>query len=346
MTTDGLSPGRSMAPRPAASADLLLRVDQLRVSFRLGRTLVPVLDAANLTLRRDEAVGIVGESGSGKTMLCRGLIGTLARHGATIVGGQILFDGIDLARASERDWQAVRGRRIGYVPQSSLAGLNPVLNVKTQLLEAISAAGSKRGAEAEREALQLLERVHIPRARSVLGEYAHQLSGGMRQRVMIAAALAQQPALLIADEPTTALDVTVQKEILALIQQLRQEMGMALILVSHDLAVIEELCDSIAVMYAGMTVESGPVSAVVGRPSHPYTRALRQSRVDRARRGQPLETIGGEPPGVGAWPPGCRFWPRCPVGDPSCQAGHQPPLRPVNQQASACLYPERLEGLT
>ena len=327
------------APSPAKP---LLRVDRLQVSFRAGRRLLPVLDAAALSLRHDEATGIVGESGSGKTMLCRALLGTLARHGAEIVGGRIEFDELDLARAGERQWRSVRGRRIGYVPQSSLAGLNPVLTVETQLREAIAAAGERSRSATRADALRLLELVRIPRAQSVLGEYAHHLSGGMRQRVMIAAALAQRPAVLVADEPTTALDVTVQKEILALLGQLRRELGMALLLVSHDLAVIEEVCDSIVVMYAGATVESGPVGTVVASPRHPYSRALRQSRVDLARPGQPLETIGGEPPGVGAWPTGCRFWPRCPVGDETCRVGPQPPLRALDRQHTACLYPERL----
>ena len=159
---------------------------------------------------------------------------------------------------------------------------------------------------------------------------------------MIATALAQQPRLLVADEPTTALDVTVQHEILNLIGQLREELGMALILVSHDLAVIEEVCDSIVVMYAGATVETGPVDLVTGAPKHPYSRALRTSRVDTARPGEDLEAIGGEPPSVGGWPAGCRFWPRCPMAEDDCRQGGQPELRSVGPQRSACLHANRL----
>jgi oligopeptide/dipeptide ABC transporter ATP-binding protein len=320
----------------------LLIVENLQVGFRHDHGVLPVIDAANLSLRRDEALGIVGESGSGKTMLCRSLIGTLTRHGAIVIAGQIHFNGRELAGAPESMWRQVRGREIGYVPQSSLAGLNPVLTVKTQLLESISATQALRGGAAEHEALRLLDMVRIPRAQAVLGERSHQLSGGMRQRIMIAAALAQKPKLLVADEPTTALDVTVQKEILSLISRLRQELGMALILVSHDLAVIEEVCDSVMVMYAGATVEAGPVSAIVSAPRHPYTRALRLSRVDTAMRGQPLETIGGEPPTIGAWPQGCRFWPRCSLGDEHCRQGAQPALHQIGPQWSACIYAERL----
>ena len=321
----------------------LLRVEDLRVAFRKGGgRLLPVVDTANLVLQPNEAVGIVGESGSGKTMLCRSLIGTLARRGAEVIGGRILFEGTDLARAPEHVWRQVRGRQIGYVPQSSLAGLNPVLTIQTQLVEAVEAVRPLARDEAEREALRLLDMVRIARPRQVLGQRSNQLSGGMRQRVMIAAALAQRPKLLIADEPTTALDVTVQHEILALIAELRRDLGMALILVSHDLAVIEEVCDSLVVMYAGATVESGPIAAVARRSRHPYTHALRISRVDLATPGRDIEAIGGEPPTVGAWPPGCRFWPRCPLAAEVCRVGDQPGLRAFDTQQTACIRAELL----
>lgn len=322
----------------------LLEIRDLKVGFPKGHGILHVIDTANLTLGHNQAVGVVGESGSGKTMLCRSMLGTLDRHGGRVLGGQILFDGRDLARAPESVWRKVRGKEIGYVPQSSLAGLNPVINVKTQMVEAITAARPMSMRDAEKEAIELLEIVRIPRAQDVLREYSFQLSGGMRQRVMIAAALAQKPKLLVADEPTTALDVTVQKEILTLISRLRRELGMALILVSHDLAVIEEVCDNLMVMYAGASFEAGPVSATVRHPRHPYTKALHDSRVDTAERGKPLEAIAGEPPTVGAWPQGCRFWTRCPIVQDNCKVGNQPPLRPVDKQLTACLYAERLRG--
>lgn len=328
----------------AKQANVLLQIRDLKVAFAKNYGMLPVIDTANLTLGRNEAVGIVGESGSGKTMLCRSLLGTLDRHGARVLGGQILFEGRDLANAPESRWRQVRGKEIGYVPQSSLAGLNPVINVKTQLVEALTAARPMSMQDAEKEAIRLLEVVRIPRARDVLREYSYQLSGGMRQRVMIAAALAQNPKLLVADEPTTALDVTVQKEILTLIRRLRRELGMALILVSHDLAVIEEVCDNLMVMYAGASFESGPVSATVKAPRHPYTKALHDSRVDTAERGKPLEAIAGEPPTLGSWSTGCRFWTRCPMGDDNCRNGTQPPLRPVAKQLTACIYAERMDG--
>ena len=200
-------------------------------------------------------------------MLCRALLGTLGRHGAVATAGSILCAGLNLVGAPEATWRRIRGREIGYVPQSSLAGLNPVLTIGTQLMESISCVRRMTGRELQREALELLDMVRIPRAKELLKERPHQLSGGMRQRVMIATALAQRPKLLVADEPTTALDVTTQREILTLLVKLRKELGMSLILVSHDLAVIEEVCDSMVVMYAGLAVEAGPRRAVDAHPA-------------------------------------------------------------------------------
>jgi len=323
----------------------LLRVEDLKIAFPKGRgKLLQVVDAANLSLKPNESVGIVGESGSGKTMFCRALIGTLARHGAVITSGKITFNGKDLVGAPEGVWHKVRGREIGYVPQSSLAGLNPVLTIRTQLVESLLAFKPMDRGAAERAAIDLLDRVKIPRAKQILDARSHQLSGGMRQRVMIAAAIAQQPKLLVADEPTTALDVTVQREILTLIASLRKELGMALILVSHDLAVIEEVCESMMVMYAGASVESGPVETLAYAPRHPYTRSLRASRIDTATPGKDIETIPGEPLSVGKWPAGCRFAPRCPYVEDDCRQGTQPPLRPVDRQLSACIHADRMEG--
>jgi oligopeptide/dipeptide ABC transporter ATP-binding protein len=320
----------------------LLEVRDLRIGFLKdhGRIL-PVVDSMSLLLGETQAVGIVGESGSGKSMFCRALIGTLARHDARVLSGSILFAGRDLAAASERTWRQIRGREIGYVPQSSLAGLNPVLTIGTQLVEALTAAGQS-AAESQREALRLLEVVRIPRAMSILRARPNELSGGMRQRVMIAGALAARPRLLVADEPTTALDVTVQREILTLIAEIRREFGMALILVSHDLAVIEEVCDSVLVMYAGASVEHGRVGDVVRSTRHPYTAALRASRIDAATPGQDVEAIVGEPPTLGAWPAGCRFWPRCPLAIDACRVGPQPGLRSLDGQLTACIRAEDL----
>jgi len=338
-------------PVPAERLDMrraepLLRVQDLRVSFRTSNgRLVPVIDAVNLSVGADESVGVVGESGSGKTMLCRSLIGTLKRHGAEVTGGRILLGDQDLAQADERTWRTVRGRIIGYVPQSSLASLNPVLTIETQLVEAVAAVRPVSRGEARVEALRLLDLVRIPRAAHVLGQRSHELSGGMRQRVVIATALAQRPRLLVADEPTTALDVTVEHQILMLLEDLRAEFGMSLILVSHDLAVIDEVCDSVVVMYAGATVEAGARSSLATTQRHPYSHALRVSRVDAAEPGQALETIGGETPSVGHWPDGCRFWPRCAFATQVCQVGAQPGLRSVDGQLTACIRAEEIGPL-
>ena len=326
--------------------DILLHVQDLQISFRKGyNKLLPVVDVANFKLKTDKALGIVGESGSGKTMLSRAIIGTLERRGALITAGKIFFNGIDLSTAAENTWRRIRGKQIGYVPQSSLSGLNPVLTIETQLIESIisSESGSKKGIK--KQAMDLLEMVRIPRAKQVLKNRAHELSGGMRQRVMIATAIAQNPKLLIADEPTTALDVTVQKEILELITNLRKDLGMALILISHNLPVIEEACDSVMVMYAGTSVEFGPVKVLAGAPKHPYTLALRDSRVDLARPGEDLEAILGNPTTVGHWPKGCRFWPRCTLADKACQTGSDYPLSPVGNQLTACIHHERMEKM-
>jgi oligopeptide/dipeptide ABC transporter ATP-binding protein len=324
----------------------LLEVEELRVAVRAGgsRT-VTVLDAANLTVDGDEAVGVLGESGSGKTMLCRSIMGTLSRRGAVVTGGRIKLAGRDIANAPESTWRTIRGRQIGYVPQSSLAGLNPVLTVETQMIEALTAVRPLERRAAEQEALRLLDLVRIPRARTVFKQRAVQLSGGMRQRVMIATALSQQPKLLVADEPTTALDVSVEHEILTLITSLRRELGMALVLVSHDLSVIEEVCDSVMVMYAGATVEAGPVECIVSQPRHPYSRALGRSRVDTAEPERDLEVIPGDPPTVGRWPAGCRFWPRCPLADAACERGAQPGLVRIGSQLTACIHTERMAEL-
>ncbi len=338
---------KAQSPSDASLEEPLLKVVGLRVDVAAGKRnrgeALTIIDEANLVLPRRAALGIVGESGSGKSMLCRALIGTLGRHGASVTGGRLLFEGQDLAGASERTWRTVRGRRIGYIPQSSLAGLNPVLSVGAQMLEAVTADTDLSRSAAKNEAVRLLELVQLPRARELLAKRSHELSGGMRQRVMIAAALARRPALLVADEPTTALDVSVQRDILTMLGELRRELSMGLILVSHDIAVIEEVCERVMVMYAGATVEEGPIRDTVADPRHPYTAALLASRVDTVRRGEDLPSITGEPPMVGSWPGGCRFGPRCHMVRDDCVIGQQPGLRSVDDdRLTACLHAERM----
>ncbi|MSY21308.1 MAG: ATP-binding cassette domain-containing protein, partial [Actinobacteria bacterium] len=278
----------------------LLQVTDLQIGIPHPRreTLV-IVNKASFDVGYGEMVGIVGESGSGKTMVCRSMIGTLERRGAKVLAGQVLFEDQDLAHASEATWKKLRGKAIGYVPQSALAGPNPVLTIGAQLSEALKKSDTK-GTIAE-QSKALLELVKIRRIDTVMKQYPNQLSGGMRQRVMIACALASNPKLLIADEPTTGLDVTVQAQIMVLLKEIRNEFGTAIILISHDLALIDDVCDRVVVMHAGATVEVGSVSEMT-TPRHPYTVALNQSRIDIAVPGSELVTILGNAPSVGQWP--------------------------------------------
>lgn len=301
-----------------------------------------IVNKANFEIGHGEMVGIVGESGSGKTMVCRVIIGTLERRGAKVLGGEVLFDGTDLAKINEAQWKKLRGKSIGYVPQSALAGPNPVLTIEAQLAEALRNTGDNSNIKARSK--ELLDLVKIRRVDTVMKQYPYQLSGGMRQRVMIACALATQPKLLIADEPTTGLDVTVQSQIMELLKEIRSTMGTAIILISHDLALIDEVCDKVVVMHAGATVEVGTVKDLE-TPRHPYTVALNSSRIDIAAPGSELVTILGSAPSVGQWQAGCRFSLRCQYVQPDCQVGDHPEL--ISYQGShqtACLHADKLEA--
>lgn len=322
----------------------LLQVLDLKIGIPHPRreTLI-IVDNANFDIGYGEMLGIVGESGSGKTMVCRSMIGTLERRGAKVLSGKVLLEGEDLAHASESTWKKLRGKAIGYVPQSALAGPNPVLTIHAQLAEALQKSEAK-GSIAE-QSKRLLDLVKIRRIDTVLKQYPNQLSGGMRQRVMIACALASEPKLLIADEPTTGLDVTVQSQIMELLKEIRQEFGTSIILISHDLALIDDVCDRVVVMHAGATVEVGSVGELA-KPRHPYTIALNQSRIDIAEPGSELVTILGNAPSVGEWPPGCRFAERCTIRQSDCSVGpnHPPLFGERGTHQSACLHTELLEG--
>ena len=299
-----------------------------------------VLTDVDLSVRPGECVGVVGETGSGKTLTCRVVLGTLPRIGGSITGGTARFGELDLLALSGREWRATRGRRIALVPQASMSALDPVMTVGRQLTETIDELrGPERSAPV---ALELLERVQMPRPAEILRSHPHQLSGGMRQRVMIALAIAGNPELLIADEPTTALDVTVQRDILALLTSLRRETGMSMVFVSHDLGVVQEVADRVVVMYGGMTVEQGDTSTVLERPSHPYTRALLAARPSAARAGGRLADIPGVPPNPHDWPQGCRFHPRCGECRPQCVSVRPASRRVGSGSAVACARAEEL----
>jgi oligopeptide/dipeptide ABC transporter ATP-binding protein len=306
------------------SNNALVDIDSLQISVKLSRTRrLKIVDYASMKINPGEMIGLIGESGSGKTMLCRALIGTLRRRDAYISGGSVMFDGMDLATAKNDVWRQVRGKRIGYVPQSALAGPNPVLTIEAQLIESLGGDETLSRADAKKRAKELLDIVQIRRPDIVMKQYPNQLSGGMKQRVMIACAIALQPELIVADEPTTGLDVTVQAEIMKLLKEIRDQFNTAIILVSHDLPLINDVCDQITVMHAGATVES-ITSAEIEKSKHPYTIALYKSRIDLAPPRGELITIAGQPPAVGAWQTGCRFNQRCDFVTDACLIGEHP----------------------
>ncbi len=320
------------------AANNLLEIRNLKIEVRVTRTKqLSIVDSATLIVKPGQIIGLIGESGSGKTMLCRSLVGTLSRRGAYIASGELVFDGIDLVTAKQSAWNDIRGKRIGYVPQSALAGPNPVMTIGAQLAEAIEQDENFPSADVEKRAIELLNIVQIRRPETVLKQYQHELSGGMKQRVMIACAIAQQPQLIVADEPTTGLDVTVQAEIMDLLKQIRKDFNTSIILVSHDLPLINEICDDIVVMHAGTTVEKIP-SKSIKSSKHPYTIALYNSRIDLVAPKGELKTINGQPPSVGSWPEGCRFSERCDFVTDRCRVKQDLPLISIDiNHETSCL---------
>lgn len=320
------------------AANNLLEIKNLKIEVRVTRTKqLSIVDSATLIVKPGQIIGLIGESGSGKTMLCRSLVGTLGRRGAYIASGELVFDGIDLVTAKQSAWNDIRGKRIGYVPQSALAGPNPVMTIGAQLAEAIEQDENFPSADVEKRAIELLNIVQIRRPETVLKQYQHELSGGMKQRVMIACAIAQQPQLIVADEPTTGLDVTVQAEIMDLLKQIRKDFNTSIILVSHDLPLINEICDDIVVMHAGTTVEKIP-SKSIKSSKHPYTIALYNSRIDLVAPKGELKTINGQPPSVGSWPEGCRFSERCDFVTDRCRVKQDLPLISIDiNHETSCL---------
>lgn len=314
-------------PASTPAAEPLLSVRDLAVAFQTDAGLLRAVDGVSFDIPRSRVLGLVGESGCGKSVTALSLTGLLPRPSGRIVGGRIDFEGHDLAQPTPADLARVRGARIGMVFQEPMTALNPVHTIGRQLAEVFLLHRTKDRAEALRLAVAMLAKVGIPSPEIRAGEYPHQLSGGMRQRVVIAMALACEPALLIADEPTTALDVTIQAQILDLLRDLRRDLGMSILLITHDLGVVAEMCDEVVVMYAGRIAEQGPVEAIFSAPAHPYTQGLLASmpRLDAPRKSR-LATIPGLVPGLADMPAGCRFANRCPHAAPACS--EQPPLTP------------------
>jgi oligopeptide/dipeptide ABC transporter ATP-binding protein len=301
------------------SAAPMLSIRGLRTVFPTRQGLVRAVDGVDLDVAAGECLGVVGESGSGKSVTFQSVLG-LVRPPGRIEAGEIRFDGRDIAGLTADALRALRGGDIAMTMQDALTALNPAFTVETQIVETLRAhRQGQAGARALRAtAVELLAQVGIPDPETRLGQYPHQFSGGMRQRVMIAIAIACRPRLLIADEPTTALDVTIQAQVLDLLAAMRTESGMGMVLISHDLGVVASHCDRVAVMYGGQVVESGPTRAVIDAPCHPYTRGLLRSRPDLAHPDRPIVPIGGQIPDPAAPPPGCRFRPRCPEAGAGC----------------------------
>jgi oligopeptide/dipeptide ABC transporter ATP-binding protein len=312
----------------------LLQVRDLHTSFRTRSGVVKAVNGVSFELPAGGSLGIVGESGSGKTVTSLSIMRLIEPPGV-VDGGEILLRGCDLLALSEEEIRALRGRDICLVFQDPMTALNPVYTVGTQIIEALLAHQRMNGAAATRRAVELLRLVGIPSPERRVRDYPHQLSGGMRQRVVIAMALANEPELLILDEPTTALDVTIQAQILDLVRELRSRANTAVLLITHDIGVITELCQHVVVMYGGRIMERGTVGQVTEAPKHPYTRGLLASMPSRAMRGQRLVSIGGSVPNPLRMPPGCPFQPRCPHAMPVC-AGDPGMRDPGDGRAVAC----------
>ena len=307
-------------------AQPILDVRGLKTVFKTRGGEVHAVNSVSFTLAPGELLGVVGESGSGKSVTMMSLIGLLPSPPADVRGGQVLFGGRDLLQASEKQLRAIRGSEIGFVFQDPMTSLNPVFTIGFQIMEPLRKHMGMTRAQAAARALDLLELVGIPDAKRRLGDYPHQFSGGMRQRVMIAIALACNPKVLIADEPTTALDVTIQAQILELVKDLRQKLGMAIVWITHDLGVIAGIADRVMVMYGGQVVEHGSVTELFADPRHPYTRALLETipRLVGARTAR-LKVIEGQPPMLAAAPTSCPFMARC--GHAMARCGRENPQR-------------------
>ncbi len=313
----------------------LLSVEHLTTVFDLPRGPVPAVDDVSFEIRTGETLGLVGESGSGKSVTALSIL-RLVQPPGRISGGALHFNGRNLLTLSEREMQAVRGADIALIFQEPMTALNPVFTIGDQIAETLTAHGRATRHDAKARAVELLRAVRIPDAAARIGDYPHQLSGGMRQRVLIAMAIACKPSLVIADEPTTALDVTIQAEVLDLLREMKDTYDLSLLLITHDFGVIAETADRVAVMYAGRIVETGPVRAILRDPQHPYTRGLLASMPGGAP-GQRLSAITGSVPTLGALPPGCAFNPRCPDRFEPCTTA-PPPDYVVGEGRTAKCY--------
>ncbi len=343
---------RRTSPRPAApvrpsearrgeTAPALLSVEGLTVAFRSGERMITVVEDVSLDVRPGETMGVVGETGCGKTVTALSILGML-RDGAEITAGRIEFEGRDLTSLPERALRRVRGKEIGLISQEPMISLDPVLRVGAQLAEIVRRHHDLSRRDAREQTVELLRSVRLPNPELVARRYPHELSGGMAQRVAIARALAGGPKLLIADEPTTALDVTMQAEILDLLRELQSERGMAILLVTHDWGVVADICDRAVVMYSGQVVERARPAELFREPLHPYTKALLAANPHSAARTALLPTIPGQVPKPGTWPAGCRFQPRCAYATEECGGGPIPLERLSADRETRCIHHDAL----
>ncbi len=329
---------REVPPMPEQGSGDALGVIDLKTEFRVGASVYRAVGGVSLDLKDKECLGLVGESGSGKSVTAMSVLGLVATPPGAIVGGRVMVDGTDLLEVPDETLRGIRGGRISMIFQDPLSTLHPLFTVGDQIAEAIRSHHPVAHAEAWKRAIALLELVRIPNARERVNSYPHELSGGMRQRVCIAMALANNSGIMIADEPTTALDVTVQAQVLRLLDDLRREKGAAVLFITHDFGVVSEICDRVAVMYAGRIVELGTTEEVLSRPAHPYTRKLIDCVPILGDPDRRLDAIEGLPPPVNRLPPGCAFADRCPQARDNCRAGDIP-LTDIGDRKVRCLYP-------
>jgi len=326
-------------------ADTLLEVRDLRTYIYTRRGVVKAVDGASFSVRRGETLGIVGESGSGKSMTCLSILRLVPEPGGRIVGGQILFDGENLLDKSPEEMRRMRGSRIAMILQDPMASLNPAMTVGEQIAETLALHRGLRGRALDERVIELLRQVRISDPERRVHAYPHQMSGGIRQRVAGAIAISCQPSLLIADEPTTSLDVTIQSQYLRLLKDIQRETNLALVFVTHDLGIVAKLCDRVAVMYAGRIVELGRTRDIFNRPRHPYAVGLLNCLPTLRRGREPLTAIEGQPPDLASVPEGCSFAPRCPIAEPRCSET-RPPLAPLDgEHLVACIRADETAGL-
>ncbi|ARQ72220.1 ABC transporter ATP-binding protein [Streptomyces marincola] len=330
----------------------LLEVRDLHVEFRTREGAAKAVNGVSYTVDAGETLAVLGESGSGKSVTAQTIMGILDIPPGRVTGGEILYRGEDMLKMSEEQRRRIRGNKIAMIFQDALSSLNPVLSVGYQLGEMFRVHRGASRKEAKRKAIELMDRVRIPAAKERVNDYPHQFSGGMRQRIMIAMALALEPDIVIADEPTTALDVTVQAQVMDLLADLQRDFNMGLILITHDLGVVADVADKIAVMYAGRIVENAPVHELYKRPAHPYTKGLLDSIPRLDHKGKELYAIKGLPPSLTAVPSGCAFNPRCAMAQDICRTEVPPQAdvterdgSPLGGRTSAChFWKETIHG--